>query len=653
MAGHGQVGVHQDSARTIQRGAERGVELPAECRGLHAGRPEHRAGVDPAPTELQAVLADIRDGRTGEHGDPQCLKLCLGTPRQCRRKGAEDPLAALDQQHLGGPRIAAAEITDQGVSGDLGQRAGQLHAGRPATHHDEGQQGGTCHRVILEFRPLECQQDPRPDGQRVVQGLEAGGVRLPAGVAEIGVGRAGGQYQVIVGKAPGAEPDVAFLDIEPGDRAEQNGGIALPPQDVTQRGGDGRRREAGCRHLVEQGLEDMVVGPVDERHVHRVVPQGTGRPEAGKSATDHHHTWQVRLHGEQYMAGLLSFAAARRPRKNAMPPESAALFHVIDPRIFDRAQLDDLCDLTNRVRLLAKHPDGARFLLGLLPDRRAMLYFVQPSTRTFLSFNNACHVLGIRTSEIRDPSTSSEVKGESFEDSIRTFSSYVDVIIMRTPRSGEAARAADLMNRIPRPVPVINAGSGQDQHPTQALLDIYTLDRSFEERGGIDGKVIGLMGDLKRGRTVRSLCYLMKNYRNVRLVLIAPPRFDLEPDIKDHLREQGIPFTEGARLDEVLPSLDAIYVTRMQSEWDTAGETRSIDYGDYSITPDNVGRLKPDAVIMHPLPRGPEISPAIDENPRAMYWRQERNGMWMRAAILLKIFKADRLVRDFDVAALS
>lgn len=336
-----------------------------------------------------------------------------------------------------------------------------------------------------------------------------------------------------------------------------------------------------------------------------------------------------------------------------MPPESAALFHVIDPRIFDRAQLDDLCDLTNRVRLLAKHPDGARFLLGLLPDRRAMLYFVQPSTRTFLSFNNACHVLGIRTSEIRDPSTSSEVKGESFEDSIRTFSSYVDVIIMRTPRSGEAARAADLMNRIPRPVPVINAGSGQDQHPTQALLDIYTLDRSFEERGGIDGKVIGLMGDLKRGRTVRSLCYLMKNYRNVRLVLIAPPRFDLEPDIKDHLREQGIPFTEGTRLDEVLPSLDAIYVTRMQSEWDTAGETRGIDYGDYSITPDNVGRLKPDAVIMHPLPRGPEISPAIDENPRAMYWRQERNGMWMRAAILLKIFKADRLVRDFDVAALS
>lgn len=336
-----------------------------------------------------------------------------------------------------------------------------------------------------------------------------------------------------------------------------------------------------------------------------------------------------------------------------LTPVSPPLFHVIDPRVFDRAQLDDLCDLTNRVRLLAKHPDGARFLLGLLPDRRAMLYFVQPSTRTFLSFSNACHVLGIRTSEIRDPSTSSEVKGESFEDSIRTFSSYVDVIVMRTPDSGKAARAATLMNRIPRPVPIINAGSGQDQHPTQALLDIYTLERSFENSGGIDGKVIGLMGDLKRGRTARSLCYLMKNYRDVRLVMIAPQQFAIEPDIKEHLHEQGIAFVEDLSLAKALPELDAIYVTRMQSEWDTDGETGQVDYREYSITPENVGAMKADAVIMHPLPRGPEIHPAVDDDPRAVYWRQERNGMWMRAAILLKLFQADGLVRSFDLSALK
>ena len=203
-------------------------------------------------------------------------------------------------------------------------------------------------------------------------------------------------------------------------------------------------------------------------------------------------------------------------------PARSSLFHVIDPRVFERSLLDELCDLATRVRLLAKTDAGARTLHDLLPTRRAMLYFTQPSTRTFLSFSNACHILGMRTSEIRDPSTSSEVKGESFEDSIRTFSSYVDVIVMRTKESGRAAQAAKLMNTIPRPVPVINAGSGSDQHPTQALLDIYTLDRSFEPQGGIDGKVIGMMGDLKRGRTVRSLCYLMKNYKGVKLVFIAP-----------------------------------------------------------------------------------------------------------------------------------
>jgi aspartate carbamoyltransferase catalytic subunit len=165
--------------------------------------------------------------------------------------------------------------------------------------------------------------------------------------------------------------------------------------------------------------------------------------------------------------------------------------------------------------------------------------------------------------------------------------------------------------------------------------------------------VIGLMGDLKRGRTVRSLCYLMKNYRNVRLVLIAPPQFALEPDIRLHLKEHNIPFVDEAKLPDVLPSLDAIYVTRMQTEWDTANETRQINYADYSMTPENVRLMKPTAVIMHPLPRGPEIAPAVDEDPRAVYWRQERNGMWMRVAILLKIFQADAVVRDFDISVLT
>jgi aspartate carbamoyltransferase catalytic subunit len=333
--------------------------------------------------------------------------------------------------------------------------------------------------------------------------------------------------------------------------------------------------------------------------------------------------------------------------------ESTELFHVIDPRIFERRLLNELCELATEVRTLAKFHSGALFLQDLLPTCRAMLYFTQPSTRTFLSFNNACHILGIRTSEIRDPSTSSEVKGENFEDSIRTFSSYVDLIIMRTGEPGRAAQAVRLMDTIARPVPVINAGSGSDQHPTQALLDIYTLDRSFSERGGIDGKVIGMMGDLKRGRTVRSLCYLMKNYVDVRLVFIAPERFAMENDVKGYLKEHSIPFTETERLGEVLPELDALYVTRMQSEWDITDESRAVDLKQFRVGPKELAMLKPEGIIMHPLPRGPEIDPEVDADPRAMYWRQERNGMWMRVAVLLKIFHMESRIQHLDPEAFA
>ena len=334
-----------------------------------------------------------------------------------------------------------------------------------------------------------------------------------------------------------------------------------------------------------------------------------------------------------------------------MARKFTTLFHVIDPRVFERQLLDELCALATRVRAIAKTPAGARFLQALAPNRRAMLYFTQPSTRTFLSFNNACHILGMRTSEIRDPSTSSEVKGESFEDAIRTFSSYVDVIIMRSRHPGRAAAAADLMDSIARPVPVINGGSGSDQHPTQALLDIYTLDRSFSDRGGIDGKVIGMMGDLKRGRTVRSLCMLMQNYRDVRLVFVAPDQYAMQDDIKAFLASHNIPHEETADLRGALPELDAIYVTRMQSEWDQAGESSQVDAARFSIGVEEMKLLKSEGIVMHPLPRGGEIEPAVDTDPRAMYWRQERNGMWMRVAVLLKIFKLEIRVREVELGA--
>ncbi|HAO99405.1 MAG TPA: aspartate carbamoyltransferase [Fibrobacteres bacterium] len=332
------------------------------------------------------------------------------------------------------------------------------------------------------------------------------------------------------------------------------------------------------------------------------------------------------------------------PERSASPENE--FFHVLKTQQFDRSLLDGLCELTTTVRRYAKHREGLHFLRGLLSEKRAMLYFTQPSTRTFLSFNNACQILGIQTSEIRDSATSSEVKGESLLDSLRTFSSYVDVVIMRTKEEGLAESAAELFDRIHRRVPIVNAGSGKDQHPTQALLDIYTLERSFMHRGGIDGKVIGMMGDLKRGRTVRSLSYLMKNYRDVKLVFISPPAFRMEEDIKAHLREHGVTFTETEDMEAALPSLDAIYITRIQDEHDVSGESSKVDLSRFKFRVEHLAKLKEDGVIMHPLPRRDEIHPDVDNDPRAKYWRQERNGMWMRVAILTKIFGVDRYLQQ-------
>lgn len=320
------------------------------------------------------------------------------------------------------------------------------------------------------------------------------------------------------------------------------------------------------------------------------------------------------------------------------------MLHVITTDIFDRTLLDELCSLTTIARRIARTPHGLRFLQQLLPVRRAMLYFTQPSTRTYLSMNNACHILGVRTSEIRNPDVSSEFKGETFEDSIRTFAAYVDLIIMRTPQPGYAARAADLMGDMNRRVPVINAGSGKDQHPTQALLDIYTLERSFRQSGGIEGKTIAMMGDLKRGRTVRSLSRLLRHYADTRLVFIAAPGFEMEPDILAYLDAHNVSYEQADRLEDVLPSVDAIYVTRMQTEHDTYGESAHVDLSKYSLGAPQIERMKKDAVILHPLPRGPEIHSEIDNDPRAVYWQQERNGLWIRVALIASVLEASNQI---------
>lgn len=303
---------------------------------------------------------------------------------------------------------------------------------------------------------------------------------------------------------------------------------------------------------------------------------------------------------------------------------------------FNRELLEKLFKVANKLRNMTQTKDGQDHVLSILSHKRAMLYFVQPSTRTFLSFLNACHVLGIKTSEIRDTSTSSEVKGESPEDTVRTFSSYVDLIIMRHPTPGFVEKTAWLMNRTKRPVPIINGGSGKDQHPTQALLDVYTLFRHF--KGDIDNKTIVMVGDLKRGRTVRSLSYLMKNYNNVKLIYVSPKEFKMEQDILDFLKRHKIPYEETDNFESVMPYADAIYMTRVQDEHDIKGESKHVDYSKFYFKSEHLKIIKPTCCIMHPLPRRFEIDVSVDEDERAIYWRQERNGMWVRAALILHIF---------------
>jgi len=363
------------------------------------------------------------------------------------------------------------------------------------------------------------------------------------------------------------------------------------------------------------------------------------------------------------------------------------LRHVIFSGQFSVDTLEYLAGTADKIRVLSKHRSGQDFLINLLHHKRAMLYFTQPSTRTFLSFMSACQILGITCNEVRDPSTSSETKGETRFDSIRMFSSYFDLIIMRSKLARLAESCAYLMNDLEasgnRSVPIINAGSGADEHPTQSLLDIYTLQRTFqfvdakdsatasrleelrqhhpELATGLANKVYGFCGDIGRGRTVRSLASLLAKYDGVKLVFIAPddPTLALRQDLRSRLQDGGVAFAEVETFEEkiegrpVIEQLDALYMTRIQKEHNSPAEAEKfeqIDLSRYKLTRELVARMKGYAPILHPFPRDQhfgEIPPEIDNDPRAMYFRQARNGMWIRAALLASVFGVDHQVSHF------
>ncbi len=258
--------------------------------------------------------------------------------------------------------------------------------------------------------------------------------------------------------------------------------------------------------------------------------------------------------------------------------------------------------------------------------------FFEPSTRTRLSFEAAMYELGGNVLSVTGGNTSSVAKGESVADTAKTVSCYADIIAMRHPKEGAALVAANNAS-----IPVINAGDGGHCHPTQTLADLLTIKR---EKGGFDGLTIGLCGDLKFGRTVHSLINAMSRYRDIRFILVSPEELKLPSYVKNEtLKKYGLPYVQTTDLLEHLPEMDVLYMTRVQRERFFNEEDYLRLKDTYVLTPDKLKTAKPDLCIMHPLPRVNEISVAIDDDPRACYFKQVLNGKYMRMALILKLLK--------------
>ena len=255
--------------------------------------------------------------------------------------------------------------------------------------------------------------------------------------------------------------------------------------------------------------------------------------------------------------------------------------------------------------------------------------FFEPSTRTRLSFEAAMYELGGNVIGFSEANSSSAAKGESVADTAKTISCYADIIAMRHPKEGAPMVAA--MNAT---IPVINAGDGGHNHPTQTLADLLTIKL---EKGRFDHLVIGICGDLKFGRTTHSLIDAMSRYEGVRFVLISPEELKVPDYVRDALVEQNIPFEETTDLEGAMPSLDILYMTRVQRERFFNEEDYLRLKDSYILTVDKLDNAKQNLSVLHPLPRVNEISVAIDDDPRACYFKQVLNGKYMRMALILKL----------------
>ncbi len=297
---------------------------------------------------------------------------------------------------------------------------------------------------------------------------------------------------------------------------------------------------------------------------------------------------------------------------------------IISIEDFSREEITYILNISKTMEPIATQ--GSDMLKGKI---LATLFF-EPSTRTRLSFETAMHKLGGAVIGFAEADITSVKKGESLADTVRTVENYADVIALRHPLDGAAKLAAELAK-----VPIINGGSGSEEHPTQALMDLYTLQK---EKGKIDGLKIALVGDLRYGRTVHSLAYALSLY-NIDLYLISPESLRMRREVLRAIQNK-IPVTEDSNLEKVIPQVDVLYVTRIQKERFPDPEEYARVKGVYKINLDTLSTAKKDLTILHPLPRVDEIAPEVDGTPQARYFSQVRNGVVVRMALLALVLGA-------------
>ena len=292
--------------------------------------------------------------------------------------------------------------------------------------------------------------------------------------------------------------------------------------------------------------------------------------------------------------------------------------HVVESQQFTVPLLMELFDRSRGMERVVARGGSLDY-----QNRIMATLFYEPSTRTRFSFEAAMHRLGGRVLSTEHASSfSSEIEGEQVEDSIRIIGGYADVIVIRHHEEGGAKRAAEVS-----PVPVVNAGDGNGgQHPTQALLDLYTI---YRERP-LDGLSVAMIGELDKGRTARSLAYLLAKFERVKMFFVSPPELQMKPDILEYLDEHGVRYEVETDIHRIVSEADVIYQTRIRPERvrDVAGLKH------FAIDSALVQRMKPDALILHPLPRTVELDKSVDDDPRAAYFRQARNGLFVRMALL-------------------